>query len=84
MAVMEVSAIQFTWKFRHMKEDIREHGMFAVSGHGRTAGAFISPIAMDERELLRCRRRELARIEDADGAFVGGLDRSVVIHGDSE
>ena len=44
MAVMEVSAIQFTWKFRHMKEDIREHGMFAVSGHGRTAGAFISPM----------------------------------------
>ncbi len=84
MAVMEVKATEFARNFPQMKEDVREHGMIAVSSHRRTVGAFISPAVMEELELLRRRRRELIRIEEADDAFFDGLDRSVMTYDNSE
>lgn len=81
---MEVSATRFIRNFAQMKENVREHGMIAVSSHRQTAGAFISPAVMEELQLLRRHRRELTRIEEADDAFFGGLDRSVASYDNPE
>ncbi len=80
MAIPEVKATRFARNFPQMKEDVRKHGMIAVSSDRRTVGAFISPAVMEELELLRRRRRELVRLEDADDAFFEGLDRSVATY----
>ena len=68
--------------FPQMKEDVREHGVIAVCSHKRMVGAFISPAVMEELELLRRRKRELTRIEDADEGFFEALDDAVATYED--
>ncbi len=84
MSTVEVQATQFARNFPQMKEDVREHGMITVCSHKRTVGAFISPSVMEELELLRRRKRELTRIEDADDAFFEALDKAVATYDDQD
>jgi hypothetical protein len=77
MSSVEVQATEFARNFPKMKEDVREHGVITVCSHKRTVGAFISPAVMAELELLRRRKRELLRIEDADDVFFAALDDAV-------
>ncbi|WP_085584482.1 hypothetical protein [Thalassospira mesophila] len=74
---IEVQATEFARNFPKMKEDAREYGVITVYSHKRTVGAFISPAVLAELELLRRRKRELIRIEDADDAFFDALDDAV-------
>ena len=82
MSTIEVKATEFARNFPQMREDVREHGMITVCSHKRTVGAFISPAVMEELELLRRRKRELLRVEEADDAFFDDLDRSVATYDD--
>lgn len=82
MSTVEVQATQFARNFPQMKEDVREHGVIAVCSHKRMVGAFISPAVMEELELLRRRKRELTRIEDADEGFFEALDDAVATYED--
>jgi uncharacterized protein (DUF1684 family) len=82
MGKIEIQATQFARSFPQMKEDVREHGMIVVCSHKRRVGAFISPAVMEELELLRRRKRELTRIEDADDAFFAALDDAVATYDD--
>jgi hypothetical protein len=82
MGKIEIQATQFVRSFPQMKEDVREHGMIIVRSHNREVGAFISPAVMRELELLRRRKRELTRIEDADDAFFDALDDAVASYDD--
>lgn len=82
MIALEVQATEFVRNFTKMKEDVREHDMITVSSHKRTVGAFISPAVMAELELLRRRKRELTRIEEADNVFFEALDRAVASYDD--
>ena len=84
MSTVEIQATQFARNFPQMKEDVREHGMITVCSHKRTVGAFISPAVMEELELLRRRKRELTRIEDADDAFFDALDKAVETYDDQD
>lgn len=82
MSKIEVQATKFARNFPQMKEDVREHGVIAVCSHNRTVGAFISPAVMEELELLRRRKRELTRIEEADDAFFEALDDAAATYDD--
>jgi len=82
MSTVEVQATKFARNFPQMKEDVREHGVIAVCSHKRMVGAFISPAVMEELELLRRRKRELTRIEDADEGFFEALDDAVATYED--
>ena len=84
MSTREIKATEFARNFPQMKEDVREHGMITVCSHKRTVGAFISPGVMEELELLRRRKRELTRIEEADGAFFEALDKSIAAYDDAD
>jgi hypothetical protein len=77
MATFEVQATEFSRNFLKMKEDVREYGIISVSSHKRTVGAFISPAVLAELEVLRRRKRELTRIEDADESFFDALELSL-------
>ncbi len=82
MSTVEVQATEFARNFPKMKEDVREHGVITVYSHKRMVGAFISPAILEELELLRRRKRELTRIEEADDAFFEALDHAVVFYDD--
>ena len=84
MSSVEVQATEFARNFPKMKEDVREHGVITVCSHKRTVGAFISPAIMEELELLRRRKRELTRIENADDAFFEALDHAVASYDDQD
>jgi hypothetical protein len=77
MSTFEVQATEFSRNFPKMKEDVREHGIILVNSHKRTVGAFISPAVLAELEMLRRRKRELTRIEDADESFFDALEHSL-------
>lgn len=82
MSDVEVQATRFARQFPQMKEDVREHGMIKVNSHNRMVGAFISPAVVEELDLLRRRKRELLRLEDADDAFFEALDDAVETYDD--
>jgi hypothetical protein len=84
MRGVEVQATEFARNFPKMKEDVREHGVITVFSHRRTVGAFISPAVLAELELLRRRKRELVRIEEADDAFFAALDDAVASYDDHD
>lgn len=77
MPAVQVQATEFARQFPKMKEDVREYGLIEVCNHKRMVGAFISPTVLEELEMLRRRKRELTRIEDADDRFFEALDNSI-------
>lgn len=77
MSNANIQATEFARNLSQMKEDVREHGVITVYSHKRAVGAFISPAVLAELEMLRRRKRELLRIEDADDAFFAALDDAV-------
>jgi len=82
MSAAEIQATEFVRNFPKFKEDVRECGMITVYSHKRTVGAFISPALIEELELLRRRKRELTRIEDADDTFFEALDNAIISYED--
>jgi succinate dehydrogenase/fumarate reductase-like Fe-S protein len=84
MTSITIQTAEFARQFQQMSESVQDLSMITICSDKRIVGAFISPAMMEELELLRRRRRELTRIEEADNSFVEALDDAVATYDDPE